>query len=664
MAIRDQNEVLQRLRRAALLGGAELTDGQLLEHFLGRREEVYLAALVRRHGPMVWGVCRRVLHNHHDAEDAFQATFLVLVRKAKSIVPREMVANWLYGVAHQTALKARATIAKRRSRERQVTHMPEMEAMQQDPWNDLQPLLDRELSRLPDRHRLPIVLCDLEGKTRQEVARQLGVPEGTVASRLARARTQLARRLARHGLAVSGGTLAVVLAREASAGVPSAVLSGTIKAMALVAAGQAVTAGAVSANVAALTEGVMKAMLLSKLQTVTAVLLLVSVVAFGGVLVCQQTATAQPNGIAPVVGSRENREASDKLKSIDTKDNATKKELERLEGTWDKDSLEYKGKPQQVVGPSQYVFKGDKFTFIDRGTEYYKGVLKVDPTLKTIDLVITDGEEKGTTLLGLYELDGDALKICLGPGGEVRPKELKTAADSTAKIWTYKRKPAEQPKADKGPTSELRGTWVLSATEYDGLRLGEGRPEIKDGKAIVEGNKLTLGDKDGRRTFDIKVDAAKRPKEMLLLGDKVFRGIYEVDRGSLRICFARDTEPVPADFTAAFGSKRWLYVFKRDKTEQALLDLKMLTEAVETYKITHGQYPESLEAMVANPLSGDASNVDPNILKDPWGRPYYYDRSGKKNRGVKADIWSEGPDEQDQRIGNWEKEKPAKVDKQ
>src|SRR5438105_100856 len=125
MATSPMGEVLQHLRRTLLRDGAKLTDGQLLEGFLSRREEPALAALVRRHGPMVWGVCRRVLANHHDAEDAFQATFLVLVRKAASIVPREMVANWLYGVAHQTAIKARATAAKRRTRERQVPHMPE-----------------------------------------------------------------------------------------------------------------------------------------------------------------------------------------------------------------------------------------------------------------------------------------------------------------------------------------------------------------------------------------------------------------------------------------------------------------------------------------------------------------------------------------------------------
>jgi DNA-directed RNA polymerase specialized sigma24 family protein len=118
MATSLMSDVIQHLRRAVLLrDGAGLTDGQLLEDYVSRLDKAALAALVRRHGPMVWGVCCRVLRNHHDAEDAFQATFLVLVRKAASVVPREMVANWLYGVAYQTALKARATTAKRRGRE-------------------------------------------------------------------------------------------------------------------------------------------------------------------------------------------------------------------------------------------------------------------------------------------------------------------------------------------------------------------------------------------------------------------------------------------------------------------------------------------------------------------------------------------------------------------
>jgi RNA polymerase sigma factor (sigma-70 family) len=284
MPTTPMSEVTRHLRRAVLLrDGAGLTDGQLLEDYLSRRDEAALAALVRRHGPMVWGVCRRVLRHYHDAEDAFQATFLVLVRKAASLASRELVANWLYGVAYQTAWKARATAARRGARERQVRAMPEPEMAEPDCRHDLGPLLDQELSRLPAKYRAAIVLCDLEGKTRKEAARQLGCPEGTVAGRLARARGLLAKRLARHGLGVSGGALAAVLAPNgASAGVPTSVVSSTIKAATVVAAGRAAAAGVVPVQVAALTEGVLRAMFLNKLKGVLVALALVAAVLAGG----------------------------------------------------------------------------------------------------------------------------------------------------------------------------------------------------------------------------------------------------------------------------------------------------------------------------------------------------------------------------------------------
>src|SRR5271170_3148868 len=175
MAIGQLSEVIQHFRRSAILVGAETTDEQLLDRFITCRDDSAIAAIVRRHGPMVWGVCRRLLH-HHNAEDAFQATFLVLVRKATS-VPEQAVANWLYGVARQTAVRLRATTAKRRRRETQVVNMPEP-TVPEGRDADLQSVLDEELSRLPDHYRGVIVLCDLEGMTRKVAARQLGIPEG------------------------------------------------------------------------------------------------------------------------------------------------------------------------------------------------------------------------------------------------------------------------------------------------------------------------------------------------------------------------------------------------------------------------------------------------------------------------------------------------------
>src|SRR5438128_763397 len=192
MATSPLNMVIQHFLADVGPDGGGMTDGELLACFLRSRDEDALAALVRRHAGMVWGVCRRLLYNHHDAEDAFQATFLVLVRKAAG-VPRQAVANWLYGVARQTAVRLRATAAKRGRRETQVVNMPEP-TVPEVRDADLQRVVDEELSRLPDHYRGVVVLCDLEGMTRKEAARQLGIPEGSVASRLARARARLANR--------------------------------------------------------------------------------------------------------------------------------------------------------------------------------------------------------------------------------------------------------------------------------------------------------------------------------------------------------------------------------------------------------------------------------------------------------------------------------------
>jgi RNA polymerase sigma factor (sigma-70 family) len=282
MATSQTNRIIEQLRHVLLRDEGGMTDAQLLERFITRRDDAAFAALVRRHGPMVFGACRRLVHTHHDAEDAFQATFLILARKAASIQPPGMVANWLYGVAYHTALKARVARAKRHVKEKQVAIMPEPVAVpEEELWRDLKPLLDRELNRLPDKYRAAIVICEIEGKTRKEAARQLGWPEGTVASRLIRGRTLLARRLAGQGLILSAGSLAMTLsAKEALATVPPALIQCTTKAVGLLAAGNT-AAGAVSVQVAMLTEGVLKTMLLAKLKATTAALLIGAVACLG-----------------------------------------------------------------------------------------------------------------------------------------------------------------------------------------------------------------------------------------------------------------------------------------------------------------------------------------------------------------------------------------------
>jgi RNA polymerase sigma factor (sigma-70 family) len=289
------SRVLHSLRRAALRSdGGDLSDGQMLERFLTARDEAAFEALVRRHGPMVLGVCRRILNNHHDAEDAFQATFLVLVRKASSIMARETVGNWLYGVAYRTAQKARVAATRRRVKEKQMSRS---EVFEEDVWRELRPVLDEELNRLPEKFREPVVLCDLEGHTHKDAAARLGWPAGTLSVRLSQARTMLAKRLARRGLILTAGTVATALCgNAATAGVPAPLVSSTVQAAVLVAAG-----GAVSAPVAALTAKVLQAMLVAKLRIVVAIALVPGLLAAGCLLYLTATWAGAPTPAAPPV---------------------------------------------------------------------------------------------------------------------------------------------------------------------------------------------------------------------------------------------------------------------------------------------------------------------------------------------------------------------------
>lgn len=302
MSVGRMQRVLEQLRRAAQtpVNGA-LPDAELLRRFIDHGDETAFAALVRRHAALVLGVCRRVTGDNHDAEDAFQAAFCVLLRKAGSIRRREVLGSWLYGVAYRTALAAKARRAKTRRRELQVDAMPQPLVMPPEPGHDWQPLLDAALERLPEQYRVPIILCDLDGKSRKDAARQLNLAEGTLSSRLARGRRILAGRLKRQGLALSGGALAAALAQHAAAAqVPALLLQSVAQAGAYVAAGQAPAALAFSAHVLALTEAVMKAMLIGKLKSLTIVLVAAAVLTFGGVWLWDRQASASgSSGLVP-----------------------------------------------------------------------------------------------------------------------------------------------------------------------------------------------------------------------------------------------------------------------------------------------------------------------------------------------------------------------------
>ena len=280
---------------------SQVSDGELLDRFIAEQDALAFEALMQRHGPMVFGVCRRLLHHAQDAEDAFQATFLVLVKKATSVRPRDMVANWLYGVAYRAALKARSLNCKRRNKESQMAPI-EHSCEPRELWSDVSSILDEELERLPDKYRAAVVLCELEGKSRKEVADQLRIPEGTLSSRLATARKMLGKKLSKRGITLSAGALATLFpVHLASAAVPAALMSSTLKAAQLAAAGQVLAAGVVSTQVAALTTGVLNTMFVSKVKMALFAVLAVGLLATGGT----GYVAYQQNAPSPVLVSKD-----------------------------------------------------------------------------------------------------------------------------------------------------------------------------------------------------------------------------------------------------------------------------------------------------------------------------------------------------------------------
>ncbi len=281
---RSAHRYLRVLFDAGTLAG--LTDGQLLERIGARRgesSEPDFATLVERHGPMVLRVCRAILRHEHEAEDAFQATFLVLVRKADSLWVRDSLGPWLYRVAYRIAVRAKIVSGRRKAAERQVAEMAS-DRFRAGGWSGPGPALYEEIDRLPDRYRVPVVLCDLEGRTYEAAARHVGCPIGTLKSRLARGRQRLRERLAHQGLIPTGATGTVLFADAALATVPAALAELTARTANRFATGAFLTAGAVSLSATMLANGILRSMIMTRLwlvgMTLAAVTLATGAVVF------------------------------------------------------------------------------------------------------------------------------------------------------------------------------------------------------------------------------------------------------------------------------------------------------------------------------------------------------------------------------------------------
>jgi RNA polymerase sigma factor (sigma-70 family) len=421
--------VLRWIRNLAAAGEAGAQgDARLLERFAGQRDEAAFARLVERHGPLILGVCRRLLRQEQDAEDAFQATFLVLARRAGSIRKGESVASWLYGVALRVAGKARSAAARRRERQAELRDVPAAEATPAWVGRELRAVLDEEVGRLPARYRLPFVLCHLEGKTNEEAARELGRPLGTVLAQLSRARARLRHRLLRRGVALSVAALAAAVAHEAApAAVPAGLAAATVKGAVTFVPGTAAAPGAVSTQAAALAEGVLHTMFRTKLMTAAAAVLAVCLAGVGAGLLAQQAAAPKPADGKPAAKGADGS-------------------ADKLQGTWQAESATFGGKAVDLAEndiPYEMTFDAGKVTARNKKGDAAEGTYTADPTKdpKELDIAMTSGPSNGKTLRAVYALEGGRLKLCGGqPDGE-RPTEVASREGQEVLLVVFKKKP-------------------------------------------------------------------------------------------------------------------------------------------------------------------------------------------------------------------------------
>jgi RNA polymerase sigma factor (sigma-70 family) len=295
------NPILQTVRH---LAGLEIDAGQsdreLLHAFLSGGDETAFAALVWRHGAMVLGVCRHVLRHEQDAEDAFQATFLVLARNATAIRKAESLSSWLHGTAHQLSLRAARDAMRRRAREKRASPAPR--ESRDLAWSEVQTILDEEIQRLPEKYRGPVVLCWLEGKSGPQAARELRVPEGTLWSRLAQARKRLQARLSRRG--ITGAAVVGVLCAGTAEAQMSAVRVGLLaRAAFLIATDRATAARMIPSAITTLVEGAQRAMLFTKIKVATTLLVLTVALVLGGNLLARSMWSSDPPMKSVVPGS-------------------------------------------------------------------------------------------------------------------------------------------------------------------------------------------------------------------------------------------------------------------------------------------------------------------------------------------------------------------------
>jgi RNA polymerase sigma factor (sigma-70 family) len=521
------NFVLPYATAAAAQHAGEVTDRDLLERFRAAGDEAAFAALVGRHGPMVLRLCQRILRDPHDAEDAFQATFLVLGLKAGSLRAWESLGGWLHQVAYRTAQKVKIAAARRRKYDGRAEVASVADPLTQITVQEAHELLDKELVRLPDKFRVPLVLCYLEGLTRDEAAQRLGWSPSILKSRLEQARDRLRARLQGRGLGLSGALVAALVAEgtAAPAGVPCALLVETARAAVRSAAG-ALPASGVPARVSEVAEGVMKAMSMTRFKSATVALLLV-LVGLGAAMVLAREApgTRPPEQLAPQPPKgpiADKPEGPNADKPVAVADDAFD-----IQGVWELQSGEINGKKMDLEGEGQMVITS-KFLIVQlqrpspkrSWTMEFAYSYQIDSTKspKRIDLKSLMGGIKDKTSRsidvsqkaameeierqmgefndkisrGIYTLDGDKLTLCYpNPDGE-RPSRFSTGKESGSgsSLYVYKRanpgkarRPMDDKKRDISTEPPADPVAVKVNTLLNTMATA---PDMKDGTAAAE----------------------------------------------------------------------------------------------------------------------------------------------------------------------------------
>jgi RNA polymerase sigma-70 factor (ECF subfamily) len=461
MADKPLDTVFRYARKlASVQTTRDTSDHALLSQFVAGKDESAFTALMERHGPMVLGVCRRALRNAHDAEDACQATFLVLARRATRIRKTTSLGSWLHGVAARVSANLRREQSRRSLRERNKPPAASGGPAEEVSWREVQAALDEELLRLPESLRATLVHCYLEGRTRDEAARALGISVGCLHGRLERARKRLCDRLTRRGLVLSTTLLATALAEDAArAGLSPTLTVATVRAATPFASGQEPAASLVAAHVIELTREVLASMVLSKRCVVTIGALLAGVFLAGA---------AYATFVPP----------QDAKAPEQAKDGAAADDAKALQGEWLAVWIEADGKKVDAdeVAELRLTFRGQELTVgsADGQGRSRKSNFKLNPTRspKEIDLISLDGQEKGQTTPGIYALDKGRLQICMPrDAGGRRPKDFETRKGDGLLVLLLERVGAKAPAKRPGNEAfrefrDIVRAWELAQEGY------------------------------------------------------------------------------------------------------------------------------------------------------------------------------------------------------